>query len=127
MYFRGAAVVLIVYDIGNVGSFNNVQRWKDEALLERGHEVEQPLVVIVGNKADLEQCRRQVTASMVQQFSEQNPDCLFFQVSAKTGHNVKAMFQRIGTFARMHVCACGQYNVCVCSSRDTRAVQRVCW
>lgn len=57
---------------------------------ERGDNV---IVVLVANKTDLSE-RRQVSAEEGEQRAREL-NCLFMETSAKTGHNVKALFQRI--------------------------------
>lgn len=53
-YIRDSNVAVIVYDITNVNSFQNINKWYEDVKAARGKEV---LVVIVGNKADLAENR----------------------------------------------------------------------
>lgn len=53
-YIRDSNVAVIVYDITQINSFNNLTKWFDDIKATRGKEV---LVVVVGNKADLESSR----------------------------------------------------------------------
>ena len=49
-YFRGADVIIIVYDINNPKSFENISYWRDKSLSESRIE---PTIVVLGNKIDL--------------------------------------------------------------------------
>lgn len=53
-YIRDSNVAVIVYDITQINSFNNISKWYEDIKATRGKEV---LVVVVGNKADLESAR----------------------------------------------------------------------
>lgn len=50
-YYRSAAGAILVYDITNRESFNNVARWLEEAKLNGNAEM---CFVVVGNKCDME-------------------------------------------------------------------------
>lgn len=50
-YYRSAAGAILVYDITNRESFNNVARWLEEARLNGNSEM---VFVVVGNKCDME-------------------------------------------------------------------------
>ena len=80
IFFRGGDMFIIVYDITNVYSFNNIQYWIDEI---NKHSVN-PLIMIVGNKLDLEPNYK------VPEF-----DHPILLVSAKTGYNVDGIFESI--------------------------------
>jgi len=53
-YYRGAVGALLVYDITDVNSFNNVKHWLKEL---RDHTKANIVVMLVGNKTDLEKSR----------------------------------------------------------------------
>ena len=57
---------------------------------ERGNDV---IIVLVGNKTDLND-KREVTANQGEEEAKKN-GLLFVETSAKVGHNVKALFKRI--------------------------------
>lgn len=71
-------------------SFDAVNRWIDDVRGERGDDV---IVVMVGNKTDLSE-KRQVTTEEGEKKAK-DLGCLFIETSAKTGHNVKALFSKI--------------------------------
>ncbi|CAI9619248.1 unnamed protein product, partial [Staurois parvus] len=50
-YFRGAQGFVLVYDITNTSSFENISLWMKDIKMKAGEEVE---VVLLGNKCDKE-------------------------------------------------------------------------
>jgi GTPase SAR1 family protein len=57
---------------------------------ERGNDV---IIVLVGNKTDLND-KREVTTAQGEEEAKKN-NLMFIETSAKVGHNVKALFKRI--------------------------------
>ena len=57
MYYRNAQAALVVYDITNKKTFENTRKWVDDVRGERGNDV---IIVLVGNKTDLND-KREVT------------------------------------------------------------------
>lgn len=79
-YFRNIAGVVLVYDITNHKSFKNCENWlKDLEAIVVGNR---PVVVMVGNKNDME-ATRQVTTEEGEQFAKQH-NLLFLETSAKS-------------------------------------------
>jgi Ras-related protein Rab-1A len=68
-YYRGADGIIIVYDLTDRQSFDNVKNWLEE--IEKYVE-EKTKKYIVGNKNDLEE-RRQVKAEEAQSLSINEP------------------------------------------------------
>ncbi|KAI9728580.1 MAG: Ras- protein Rab-6B [Cirrosporium novae-zelandiae] len=89
-YIRDSSVAVVVYDISNAKSFQNTKKWVDDVRGERGNDV---IIVLVGNKTDLND-KRQVTTEEGQKEADQN-GLMFIETSAKLGHNVKLLFKRI--------------------------------
>lgn len=50
-YYRSAAVAIIVYDITDLQSFNDISSWLKECKINGNHQMS---LVLVGNKNDLE-------------------------------------------------------------------------
>ncbi|GAA5932814.1 Rab family GTPase YPT6 [Sporobolomyces koalae] len=90
-YIRDSSVAVVVYDITNRQSFMNTSKWVDDVRSERGNDV---IIVLVGNKTDLNDKRRQVTTEEAEQKSKEL-NVMFIETSAKAGHNVKTMFRKI--------------------------------
>ena len=71
-------------------SFQNTRKWVDDVRGERGHDV---IIVLVGNKTDLND-KREVTTQQGEEEAKKN-NLMFIETSAKVGHNVKNLFRRI--------------------------------
>jgi GTPase SAR1 family protein len=71
-------------------SFQNTRKWVDDVRGERGNDV---IIVLVGNKTDLNE-KREVTTQQGEEEAKKN-NLMFIETSAKVGHNVKNLFRRI--------------------------------
>jgi Ras-related protein Rab-6A len=71
-------------------SFQNTRKWVDDVRGERGNDV---IIVLVGNKTDLNE-KREVTTQQGEEEAKKN-NLMFIETSAKLGHNVKNLFRRI--------------------------------
>lgn len=93
-YYRGASILLLVFDITNEQTFANLDRWLSE--LRRAYETDcAPIeVVLVGNKCDLER-DREVSVADARAFAIQHGIEHYVETSAKTGRNVEKCFQDI--------------------------------
>lgn len=89
-YAEGANTALIVYDITNRESFENIPNWHRD-LLEFAGDI--PFIVI-GNKVDLVD-ERKVSYDEAVTLSSQLGAQDFFETSAKTGQGVENCFQKI--------------------------------
>uniref|UniRef100_A0A8B9JER7 RAB6B, member RAS oncogene family b n=1 Tax=Astyanax mexicanus TaxID=7994 RepID=A0A8B9JER7_ASTMX len=89
-YIRDSTVAVVVYDITNVNSFQLTSKWIDDVRTERGSDV---IIMLVGNKTDLEE-KRQITIEEGEQRAKEL-NVVFIETSAKTGSNVKQLFRRV--------------------------------
>ncbi|KKY35423.1 putative ras family protein [Diaporthe ampelina] len=92
-YIRDSSVAVVVYDISrklDAKSFQNTRKWIDDVRAERGNDV---IIVLVGNKTDLND-KREVTTQQGEEEAKKN-NLMFVETSAKLGHNVKTLFKRI--------------------------------
>ena len=83
--------LILTYSIINRESFQNMDSWLQK--LNDASDLSKKPVIIVGNKIDLED-KRQVTTEEGENFAK-NHGYNFFEVSAKTGKNVKEAFYDI--------------------------------
>ena len=103
VFYRGSDGCVLVYDITNVESFQNLRKWKEEFL--NGANVSNPEsfpFVLVGNKADIVTERKvlmheqkQVAYVKASQWCKENGGIAYFETSAKTAANVKDAFEDI--------------------------------
>ncbi|XP_020858119.1 ras-related protein Rab-37 isoform X3 [Phascolarctos cinereus] len=89
-YYRDAQALLLLYDITNKSSFDNIRAWLTEI-----HEYAQKDVVIMllGNKADVS--RERVVRSEDGETLAREYGVPFMETSAKTGMNVELAFLAI--------------------------------
>ena len=91
MYYRGAAVAIVVYDITRKTSFENVGKaWINELKKQGPANI---MIALVGNKCDLSD-DREVQRDTAKQYA-QKIGAPFIETSAKTAKNVALMFQEI--------------------------------
>eukprot|EP00299_Pterocystis_sp_00344_P010573 c4755_g1_i1.p2 GENE.c4755_g1_i1~~c4755_g1_i1.p2 ORF type:complete len:234 (+),score=42.47 c4755_g1_i1:70-702(+) len=89
-YYRGAMGILLLYDVTNEESFNNIRSWMTNIHDNASASVNK---ILVGNKADLEE-KRKVAAAQGQALADEY-GIPFFETSAKTNQNVEAAFTKI--------------------------------
>ena len=87
MYYRDAKAAIVVFDVTDANSFSKAKQWINELKTARGDNI---IIVLVGNKADLQFIRVVQTAEAKQYANS----CHFsyFETSAKTGVNVEQLF-----------------------------------
>eukprot|EP00887_Chlorella_sp_A99_P005509 scaffold1.g5509.t1 len=90
-YYRGAMGILLVYDVTDESSFNNIRNWMKN--IEQ-HASESVVKVLVGNKSDMDESRRAVPYSRGQALADEFR-MPFFETSAKANTNVDEVFQSI--------------------------------
>jgi len=87
-YYRKTMGALIVYDITRRDSFSNAEFWLNEL---RTHAKEDIVILLVGNKSDLEQARN-VSKEEGTKFSKGN-NLNFIETSARDDSNVDQAFK----------------------------------
>lgn len=99
-YYRGAQAIIIVYDVTNKQSFSHLAYWVTQVQESTSNNPNRPIIVIVGNKADLAE-QRTVGDMEARRFAE-SQGCLFAETSACTGRGVGAVFEELAElmFAR---------------------------
>ncbi|CAG5135071.1 unnamed protein product [Candidula unifasciata] len=93
-YIFGAHAVLLVYDITNFSSFENLEDWFKVVSKVCGSGP-MPYMALIGNKRDLEHMRT-VKEDKQQKFAQEHGMTSYF-VSAKTGESVSFCFQKIAS------------------------------
>lgn len=92
MYYKDATAAILTYDLGSMESFQNVDYWV--RALDDNVRKDDCLLVLVGNKCDLEPELIKVPTEVAQRFAEKN-NMMFFEVSAKTGEGVGELFRKL--------------------------------
>ncbi|GFP98177.1 RAS-related protein rgp1 [Phtheirospermum japonicum] len=91
-YYRGAVGAMLAYDITKRQSFDHVARWLEEL---RGHADKNIVIMLVGNKSDLEG-QRDVPTEDAKDFA-QKENLFFMETSALEATNVEPAFLNILT------------------------------
>ncbi|KAK9462963.1 ras family-domain-containing protein [Lipomyces oligophaga] len=91
-YYRGAVGALLVYDITKSQTYENSSRWLKEL---RDHADSNIVIMLVGNKSDLEP-QRGVSTDEAKTFAAEN-NLSFIETSALNASNVESAFQSILT------------------------------
>jgi Ras-related protein Rab-1A len=97
-YYRGAHGIIIVYDVTDRQSFQNVEHWLKEIDKYATGNVNK---LLVGNKSDL-QSKKVVTYDEAKEFADKH-GIKFLETSAKNSHNVEQAFQTMATEIKARV------------------------
>ncbi len=89
-YYKGANGIVLIYDVTNANTFNNIKAWLSQI---KEHANEKVKIVIVGNKIDSEETR-QVSTEQGEALAKEY-DLKFFETSAKNNIGVEQCFQFI--------------------------------
>lgn len=87
-YYRGAAIVVLVYDLTRHATFAELTHWLDDV---RALASPQVVTVLVGNKLDREADEREVATLEASRWAAQH-GVLFTETSSLTGENVDVPF-----------------------------------
>ena len=95
-YIDGCAAICLVYDVTNRDSFDNLDDW--HRLVERHYDDKKdkeksPKLALIGNKIDMAHLR--TVPSTEHNAWAQSHNCVPFFASAKTGHNLNAVFREV--------------------------------
>lgn len=89
VYFQNSSIAFVVFDITNRCSFSHVEKW---IRMAREHGEENIVVVVLANKADLEN-ERMVGSEEYSEIAEKL-DAEVLETSAVTGAGLDEMFER---------------------------------
>ncbi|KAE8789875.1 ras-related protein RABE1c-like [Hordeum vulgare] len=87
-YYRGAMGILLVYDVTDESSFNNIRNWIRNIEQHASDNVNK---ILIGNKADMDESKRAVSTAKGQALADEY-GIQFFETSAKTNLNVEQVF-----------------------------------
>ena len=90
-YYRGSDAIILVADISNKESFDNIPDWLSE--VEKYTEEDVGKILLV-NKCDVDEDLRQVTDSDITKMSQEH-NLEILEVSAKSGKNVDDAFLKV--------------------------------
>jgi small GTP-binding protein len=88
-YFNGADGMMLAFDITRSSTFSNIQNWYNTAQKFGLSSIPR---LLIGNKIDLKD-ERKIIKPMADHLAEKL-NCAYYETSAKTGDNVKLIFQK---------------------------------
>ena len=98
-FYRGADCCVLVFDVNVARTFENLDSWRDEFLIQAGpRDPENFPFVVLGNKIDLEN-QRVVSNKRAMAWCQAKGNIPFFETSAKEAINVEQAFQTVAKSA----------------------------
>ncbi|KAI9315483.1 vacuolar biogenesis protein [Dichotomocladium elegans] len=95
-FYRGADCCVLTYDVNNSKSFESLDQWRDEFLVQASpRDPESFPFVLLGNKIDVEESRRMVSQKRAMAWCQSKGNVPYFETSAKEAINVEQAFQTI--------------------------------
>ena len=91
LYFRGAAVAIVVYSLVDTDSFNDLNQWLTAL---KDHCDEDVPIIAVGNKFDMIEAIDDIKDGKEWALSHNFP---FFATSAATGENINQLFELVAS------------------------------
>ena len=85
IYYRAAAVALVVFDLTDYNTFTGAKNWIDELHKQGSPDI---IIGLAGNKCDLG--ARRVSSNEASSYAEEN-GLIYMETSAKTGENVREL------------------------------------
>ena len=89
-YYKGSKGAFVVYDITRKTTYDNIDKWIGELKTNGSEDV---LIMLVGNKSDLEDKREVITEEVEKKAPEQK--LAFCETSALNGKNVEYAFENL--------------------------------
>jgi len=95
-FYRGADACVLVFDVNEQQSFDHLDQWRKEFLLQAGPEDPDNFpFILLGNKIDLGDSRL-ISSKQAQNWCSQQGNIPYYETSAKNATNVEDAFQDIG-------------------------------
>ncbi|GMM27644.1 Rab family GTPase [Martiniozyma asiatica (nom. inval.)] len=99
-FYRGSDCCVLVYDVTNPKSFENLENWRDEFLIQANiKDPDNFPFIVIGNKVDVDESKRLVSAKKAQMLCTQLGNLAYFETSAKEARNVEQAFDTVARSA----------------------------
>lgn len=99
-FYRGADCCVLVYDVTNAKSFDNIKSWRDEFLVHANVSSPETFpFVILANKVDVEESKKVVSSRSTQELAKSLGNVPLFFTSAKDAINIQDAFEEIARSA----------------------------
>lgn len=110
-FYRGADCCVLVFDVNNVKSFETLDSWRDEFLIQASpRDPEHFPFVVLGNKVDVEESKRMVFQKRAMTWCQSKGNIPYFETSAKENINVEQAFQTVAKNALSQESELDMYN-----------------
>jgi len=98
-FYRGADCCILVFDVTIMKSFENLNNWRNEFIMQANITDQQnyPFIVL-GNKCDLQE-QRSVPTKTAQSWCHEHNNIPYFETSAKDSTNVDQAFHKVAKMA----------------------------
>lgn len=91
IYYRGAACAIVILDVSSPSSLQHASSWVNQIRVANSNET---IVALVANKVDLLGANEENAQTLASARTYANEQALLFvETSAKTGHNISAVFE----------------------------------
>jgi small GTP-binding protein len=94
MYYRAAAVAVLVYDVSAKSSLDGLEDWAAEIADKAPNNIK---IVVLGNKVDLAE-ERVVARTAGEELAKNHRAVFYAETSAETGEGINDVFTRIAEF-----------------------------
>ncbi|KKA27033.1 hypothetical protein TD95_004346 [Thielaviopsis punctulata] len=95
-FYRGADCCVLVYDVNNSKSFDALDSWRDEFLIQAStRDPDNFPFVVLGNKIDVDESKRVISNKRASAFCQSKGGIPYFETSAKEATNVEQAFEVI--------------------------------
>jgi small GTP-binding protein len=91
-YYRDANAALLVFDLSDHASFENIPMWHSQLLEQSGRDRKELVIILIGNKSDL---NHEVQLSEIQVLASKLNISTYIQTSAKKGDRVNEVFDQL--------------------------------
>ncbi|KAK2870591.1 Ypt/Rab-type GTPase Rab7 [Arthroderma sp. PD_2] len=93
-FYRGADCCVLVYDVNNSKSFETLDSWRDEFLIQANlRDPDSFPFVVLGNKIDVEESKRMISSKRASTYCQSKGNIPYFETSAKEAINVEQAFE----------------------------------
>ncbi|KAL1842702.1 hypothetical protein VTJ49DRAFT_4481 [Mycothermus thermophilus] len=95
-FYRGADCCVLVFDVNNAKSFDALDSWRDEFLIQASpRDPDNFPFVVLGNKIDVEESKRVISTKRAMTYCQSKGGIPYFETSAKEAINVEQAFEVI--------------------------------
>jgi small GTP-binding protein len=91
IYIKDSSISIVVYDVTDQNSFDNVEKWIEQIKNIRGENAD---IIVAANKTDLTENRKIKKEDAIKKM-ESLKMAKHFEISAKTGEGIPQMFDEV--------------------------------